>query len=85
MVGHTVVMVPEGHTVQVHPPGAMPMPAAPMPQAPGIIPDPAAMGAKQVMDAAIPKPEKKAAKKEAGSESARKKPTAKKGEKSKDR
>jgi hypothetical protein len=50
----TIVMVPEGHTVQVHPPGHVPQPAIP-PQT-GMIADPAAAGAKRAMDAALPLP-----------------------------
>ena len=73
-MAHTIVMVPEGHTVQVHPPGTVPQPGIPQQQAPmpGMVPDPAAQGAKAIMDAAVPREPKKAAKKEAGHESAKK-------------
>lgn len=43
-------MVPDGHTLQIHPPGSMGGPA----QQPGMIHDPLAAGAKAAMDAAIP-------------------------------
>lgn len=49
-------MVPEGHSIQVHPPGVQPMPQA------GMVHDPAAMGAKAAMDAAVPTPEQHAPK-----------------------
>lgn len=50
-MGHVTVMVPEGHAIQVHPPGG------PAPMQAGMIPDPMAMGAKAAMDAAMPTPE----------------------------
>jgi len=51
-MAHTVVMVPEGHTVQVHAP-------APMPAPQGMVSNPMADGAKAAMDTALP-PEPKA-------------------------
>lgn len=51
-MGHITLMVPEGHAVQVHPPGTMPHMA---PQS-GMIGDPALAGAKAAMDTALPVP-----------------------------
>lgn len=47
----TTVIVPDGHTVQVHPPVALPHPA------PGMIPSPVD-GAKAAMDSVLPQPKK---------------------------
>ncbi len=76
---HTTVLVPNGHTVHIQAPG---VPAV-VPT--GIIHDPAAMGAKAAMDAALPtsqgegsKPQvKKALTKAAGSAAAKGKPKGK--------
>lgn len=75
---HTIVMVPEGHTVQVHPPGVVPQPG--LPAAPtGMIPGPAD-GAKAAMDAVMPaeKPKAKKPAKKAEPKAAAKKEPAKK-------
>ena len=45
-----MVEVPDGHALQVHPPGL------PNPHTGGMIPDPATAGAKQAMDSALPIP-----------------------------
>ena len=50
-MAHVTVMVPDGHTIQVHPPGGVAPPMA------GTVHDPMAMGAKAAMDAAMPTPE----------------------------
>ena len=44
---HTTVMVPAGHTVQIHAPGGMGGPAN------GMVPDPAAAGALHAMSQAL--------------------------------
>jgi len=54
-MAHTIVMVPEGHTVQVHPPGMLGQP-------PGMMADPLAAGGKAAMDAVMPKPKEEPAK-----------------------
>jgi hypothetical protein len=51
-MGHVTVMVPEGHAIQVHPPGTQPQMGQP-----GMIHDPMALGAKAAMDASLPTPE----------------------------
>lgn len=70
-MAHTIVMVPEGHTVQVHPPGVIPQPGIP-PQPQGVVGDPMASGGKAAMDAVMPPEPKK--------ESPKPKPKAKKPE-----
>jgi hypothetical protein len=78
-MGHIALMVPEGHTVQIHPPGG----AIGVPMAQGMMPNAATDGAKAAMDAALPAPEPKpkkvavarAARKGAGSESGKEKAT----------
>lgn len=57
-MGHVMVAVPEGHTVQVHPPGMGP--GAPAPQPQGMVADPMAMGGQAAMTAALAAPPKKA-------------------------
>lgn len=49
-MGHVMVMVPDGHAVQVHPPGSVNPPGA------GMVADPAQSGALQAMNAALPVP-----------------------------
>lgn len=72
-MGHVTVMVPEGHAIQVHPPGGVAPPQA------GMIPDPAAHGAQAAMSAAIPLPnEQKVAPKTKTQPSRKKKPAEKK-------
>jgi hypothetical protein len=79
MATHVSLLVPEGHTIQVHPLGGTI--GVPSPQ--GIVPNEATAGAKAAMDAALsasePKPKKasvaKAARKGAGSESGKAKAT----------
>lgn len=51
-MAHVTVMVPDGHAIQVHPPG-VPAPSTQV----GTIHDPMALGAKAAMDAAMPTPE----------------------------
>jgi hypothetical protein len=78
---HTTVLVPHGHTVTVHAPGA----EIGVPHATGMIPNAATEGAKAAMDAALPtsqgegsKPQvKKALTKAAGSAAAKGKPKGK--------
>lgn len=53
-------MVPEGHTIQVHPPGAISQPSL---QPQGMMPNPATDGAKAAMDAVLPAPKPKIKKK----------------------
>ena len=50
-MAHVTVMVPDGHAIQVHPPGGVAPPHA------GMVHDPMAVGAKAAMDAALPTPE----------------------------
>lgn len=58
-MGHVGVMVPEGHVIQIHPPGAIGAPPGAMgapPPAPGMIPNPPAEGALAAMNSALPPP-----------------------------
>jgi hypothetical protein len=63
-MAHTMVAVPEGHAVTIHPPGtpvgtmpgAMHVTPAGMPLGAGRISDPAQAGALQAMSAALPVP-----------------------------
>jgi hypothetical protein len=75
-MAHTIVMVPEGHTVQVHPPGAIPQPAMQT----GMISNPANEGAKASMDAALPVPAEQKAAPVAKAQPARKKKPADKAD-----
>lgn len=50
-MAHVTVLVPDGHTIQVHPPSSVAPPHA------GMVHDPMAMGAKAAMDSAVPTPE----------------------------
>jgi hypothetical protein len=59
-MAHVTVMVPEGHAIQVHPPGGV---AAPMA---GTVHDPMAVGAKAAMDAVMPTPSEAPAKDQRG-------------------
>ena len=72
---HTIVL-PTGHTVQIHPPGAVPQPAL---QQPGMIPQPMNQGAKAAMDAALPLPAEQKTAPAAKAQPARKKKPADKG------
>lgn len=72
MAQHITLMVPEGHAVQVHPPGVMPHAQT------GMIHDPAAMGAKAVMDAALPVPNEQKVAPSAKTQPSRKKKPAEK-------
>jgi len=74
-MAQTTIMVPEGHTVQVHPPGHTPMPSLP-PMSSGMIADPAMQGAKAAMDAALPVPNEQKAAPAAPTQPARKKKPA---------
>ena len=65
-MAHVSVMVPDGHTIQIHPPGG-PMP----PMAQGMVPSAIPDGMKAAMDSALPAPEPKP-KKKAVAEAARK-------------
>lgn len=71
-MGHVTVMVPEGHAIQVHPPGTV------MPQTAGMVPDPAMAGAKAAMDSALPVPGESAQSKVVQQPARKKKPAAKK-------
>jgi hypothetical protein len=84
-MAHTIVMVPEGHTVQVHPPGHIPQPAL-QPGTAGHIPDPAHDGALAAMNAALPVPGEKTMNAAEPQQPARKKKSAaKSGGKAQDR
>jgi hypothetical protein len=48
-MGHVTVMVPEGHAIQVHPPGSVQLNQA------GMIHDPMAVGARREMDKVLSK------------------------------
>jgi hypothetical protein len=74
-------MVPEGHTVQVHPPGAVPQPAL---EQPGMIPQPMNAGAQQAMSAALPLPNEQKKAPAAKEQPARKKKPDEKGSKLKE-
>ncbi len=70
-MAHVTVMVPEGHAIQVHPPGG------PAPMQAGMVPDPMAVGAKAAMDAAMPTPEQHGSKDARGAKAKTKSPAPK--------
>jgi hypothetical protein len=70
-MAHVTVMVPDGHAIQVHPPGTV---AAPMA---GMAHDPMAAGAKAAMDAVMPSPAEAPVKDQRGSAAPTKTPAPK--------